>query len=273
MSTLIDDFPAVKRWLGRWIEQLKTRGEGEDDYRVIADEIRLSADDSSCVESLRRLDDHLRVACDLCTGFDSLIKEKSVLPPDIDEANKTVLNKLSEVRAVVGLARLGFRDIRFAGTPDFTASKDGQQAAIEVTRLGRSQGKRSDVWDYEAGAPDLESLEEVGYHVGLMSSGGNVEDALSEAIYREIEEKYRQIRDAEGADLRMIWISLGRDYLTCNQYELEGMGSFKSMPRTAAKTVALAVQSHGAAGLCELLTHVALCPGRDLQDMLLDTRP
>ena len=271
MSTLIDDFPAVKRWLGPWLEQLETIGE-PDDYRVITDELRSSADDSAGRETLRRLDDHIRVASEVCTGFDSLTKEKSVLPPDIDEANKTVLDKLSEVRAVVGLARLDFRGIRFAGTPDFTASKDGQQAAIEVTRLGRSQGKRSDVWDYEAGAPDLESLEEVGYHVGLMSGGGKVEDALSEAIYREIEEKYRQIRDAEGADLRMIWISLGRDYLTCNQYELEGMGLFKSMPRTAAQTVALAVQSHRAAGLCESLTHVVLCPGRDLQDMLLDTR-
>ncbi len=262
----------IDRWLGVWLEQLKTRGEGEDDYRVIVDEIRLSRDESSWLESLRRLDDHIGVASEVCTRFDFLIKEKSVLPPDIDEANKTVLDKLSEVRAVVGLARLDFRGIRFAGTPDFTASKDGQQAAIEVTRLGRSQGKRSDVWDCEDGAPDLESLEEVGYHVGLMSSGGKVEDALSEAIYREIEEKYRQIRDAEGADLRMIWISLGRDYLTCNKYELEGMGTFKGMPRTAAKTVALAVQSHRAAGLCELLTHVVLCPGRDLQDMLLDTR-
>ncbi len=127
------------------------------------------------------------------------------------------------------------------------------------------------MWDYQAGAADLESLEEVGYRIGLMSSGGRVEDALSEAIYREIEDKYRQVRK-DRADLRIIWISLGRDYLKCGRYELEGMGSFKRMPRTAANTVTSAVLAHRAAGTCQLLTNVVLCPGRNLQDMLIDVR-
>ena len=271
MRDRLSDYPSIQASLGSWLRQLESLG-SPDAYRVILSELGESEAYPEHVETLRLLDEHVRLATEVCSGFTRLIGEKSKLPADVDEANVAVLNKLSEIRAVVGLARLGFRDMRFAGTPDFTASKDGQPAGIEVTRLGRSQGKRSDVWDWEAGAPDLESLEEVGYHVGRMSSGGKVEDALSEAIYREIEEKYRQIRHPEGTYLRIIWISLGRDYLTCNRYELAGMGLFKRMPRTAANTVALAVQSHRAAGLCELLTHVALCLGRDSQDMLLDTR-
>lgn len=263
-------FAAIQEYLGDWLDQLAQVRKG-DEYAAILDELETS-EEPAFHRNLKVLDEHLSMAAAACSNFPDLLKEKAKLPPLMHEANVTVLNKLSEIRAVVGLARLGFRDVRFSGTPDFTASKDGQTTAIEVTRLGRSQGARSDVWDREGGAADMESLEEIGYHVGLMSSGGKVKDALSEAIYREIEEKYRQIRHLEVADLRIIWISLGRDYLTCHQYELEGMGLFKSMRRTAAKTVALAVQSHRAAGLCELLTHVALSPGRNLQDMLLDAR-
>jgi len=105
-----------------------------------------------------------------------------------------------------------------------------------------------------------------------MSSGGKVHDALSEAIYREIEEKYRQIRDGQGTDLRIVWISLGRDYFTCGLYELPGIGSLKNMSRTIFGFVASAVQSHRDAGLCELLTHVVVSSGRDLGDLLLDAR-
>lgn len=270
MSEFVTKFEAIGEFLGDWVDQL-TNIRSRDEYATILSELESPAD-SGFAQYLPLLDKHLSMASHSCSNFRDMLSEKAKLPSSIHEANATVLNKLSEIRAVVGLSRLRFRDIQFSGTPDFTASKDGQHAVIEVTRLGRSEGRRSDVWDGEFGAQDLESLEEVGYHGGVMSSGGKVEDALSEAIYREIEEKYRQIRDAADADFRIVWISLGRDYLTCNKYELEGMGLFKSMPRTAAATAVSAVQSHRAAGLCELLTHVAICPGRDLKDILVDTR-
>ena len=264
----VTKFEAIDEFLGNWVNQLSDIRSG-DEYATIVSELESPAD-SGFGEHLPLLDEHLSVASQSCLNFRDLLGEKAKLPSSIHEANATVLNKLGEIRAVVGLSRLGFGHIQFSGTPDLTASKDGQPAAIEVTRLGRSEGRRSDVWDVEVGAENLESLEEVGYHAGLMTSGGKVEGALSEAIYREIEEKYRQIRDAD-AHYRIIWISLGRDYLTCNKYELEGMGLFKSMSRTAASTAAQAVQSHREAGLCELLTHVVICPGRNLKDIVVDT--
>ena len=244
---MITRFAAIDKFLGPWVDQLAQIRKG-DEYAVILSELE-NPEDPGLAKSLSLLDDHLSIASDTCSNFLDVLKEKPKLPTLIDEANTTVLNKLSEIRAVVGLSRLGFRDIQFSGTPDFTAYRNDAACAIEVTRLGRSLGRRSDVWDYEAGAPDLESLEEVGYHVGLMSSGGKVHDALSEAIYREIEEKYRQIRGAQGTNLRMIWISLGRDYLTCGLYELPGIGSLKNMSRTISGFVASAVQSHRI-GLC-----------------------
>jgi len=261
-------FPAIHRFFGGWIEQLRHIRTG-DEYATILSEVE--SDSESSREFFPILEDHLSLASDACSNFLELLKEKERLPAQIADANVTILNKLSEIRAVVGLSKFGFRNIRFSGTPDFMAVRQEDSAAIEVTRLGRSHGRRSDVWDWEGGAENLETLDEVGYRAGLMSTGGKVEGALSEAIYREIEEKYRQVRSAD-ATLRIIWISLGRDYLTCGLYELEGIGSFAKMPRTSAKTVALAVQSHRESGLCQQLTHVALCPGRNLDDLLVNLR-
>lgn len=271
MKRARNTYPTIDRFLGDWLEQLATIRE-QDEYAVILSELD-SPDDSEYGNCLRLLDEHLTAAPDACSNFSEVIREKARLPKHLHQANVTVLNKLSEVRAVVGLSKLGFDHIRFSGTPDLMATKNGKVACIEVTRLGRSSGRRSQVWDRESGAPNLESLVDVGYRVGMMSSGGKVVDAISEAIYREIEDKYPQVRDLQDAALRVIWISLGRDYLTCNLYELEGMGgSFTHMPRTAAKAVALAVQAHCESGLCQLLTHVALCPGRELEDLMVDAR-
>lgn len=268
-SELSARFPAIKSLLGDWIDQL-TRIREADEYAALVSELE-SPEDSGFGEHVPLLDAHLKEACDTCSNLPDLLKEKPKLPKQLDEANITVLNKLSEIRAVVGLSRLGFSSIEFSGTPDLIASKGAKRAAIEVTRLGRSEGKRSDVWDWEAGGTDPESLEETGYHIGLMSQGKKVTEALWDAIYREIEEKYRQVRDVE-ADLLIIWISLGRDYLTCSQHELEGIGLFKTMRGTQEETAALAIQSHLAAGLCKRLTHVVISPGRDLPDLFIKTR-
>jgi len=133
---MVTRFAAIDKFLGPWVDQLAQIRKG-DEYAVILSELE-NPEDSGLAKSLSLLDDHLSIASDTCSNFPDVLKEKLKLPTLIDAANTTVLNKLSEIRAVVGLSRLGFRDIQFSGTPDFTASRNDEASAIEVTRLGRS---------------------------------------------------------------------------------------------------------------------------------------
>jgi hypothetical protein len=253
-------YQAIDRWLGAWLEQLRGLG-CEGDYRVILSEIEESSNHTEHTDRLTRLDKHLSLASEMCGNFASLVSEKSRLPSDLDEANKTILNKLSEVRAVVGLERLGFADMSFNGSPDLRATRSGSVYSIEITRLGCSEGKRSKVWDIEAG-----SLQEDGYHVGSMVGGGASVEALSEAIYREIEEKAPQLKGAGGEGV--LWVSLGRDYLATGLYELPGVGLLVKMSNPN-RALLDAMRYKDESGLYKDVSHVIVSLGRDLDDLVV----
>lgn len=263
MKDRLRDYPTIQSSLGSWLVQLESLGSPED-YRVILSEIGESEEHPIHLQNLSLLDNHIKVATQVCRGFARLIGEKSKLPADLDEANKTVLNKLSEVRAVVGLHRLKFTELEFSEFPDLTAERNGRKFAVEVTRFGYSEGKRARVWDRTWG-----SLED-GVFMGLMSSDGLAPEAISEAIYREIEEKYPQLkRSSESVGGCILWISLGRDYLTAGVYELSGADTFGRMTRSATHALEAAIRDIVATDAYELLSHVVLCRGRDYADLVV----
>jgi hypothetical protein len=262
MATLAD-YKAIERWLGSWLQQLVEMGD-QDDYRVILSEIGESEAHPIHLETLSLLDNHIQVATQVCRGFARLIGEKSKLPSDLDEANKTVLSKLSEVRAVVGLDRLNFTNVEFSEFPDLTAERNGRRFAVEVTHFGYSEGKRSRVWDQTWG-----SIED-GVFMGMMTEDGPAPEAISEAIYREIEQKYPQLkRSSESVAGCILWISLGRDYFAAHGYQLFGADTFGRMTRSATHALEAAVRDIVATDTYELLSHVVLCPGRDHADLVV----
>jgi len=259
----LSDYPSIQGSLGSWLRQLESLG-SPDEYRVILSEIGESEAHPEHLETLRLLDEHVRLATEVCRGFTRLIGEKSKLPTDLDEANKTVLNKLSEVRAVVGLHRLNFAQVEFTESPDLKAEREGRTFAVEVTRFGYSEGKRSLVWDEQWG-----SLED-GIFMGLMTDDGPAPDAISEAVYREIEEKYPQLKRSGGSvGGRILWISLGRDYFATGVYELFGANTFGRMTRSANHALEAAYRDIAATGGYERLSHVVLCLGRDHEDLVV----
>lgn len=258
-SLMSAEYATIEKWLSPWLRQLGALG-GLSDYHVILSEM-----DDTGVRSLHLLNQHLELAAKQCSNFGNLVSEKDPLPQDLDEANRTVLNKLAEVRAIVGLQRLGFSHIEFIGSPDLKARLAADTCYVEVTRLGKSAGKRSKVWDAQAGSV------ESGLFIGTMHSGGAVEAAIGEAVYREIEDKYRQLKFCE-AENRILWISLGRDYLTAGRYELPGIGVSGKMQRTVTAALRTAVQDILATGTYEQLSRVVLSPGRDEQDIVVSLR-
>jgi len=258
------NYPQITKWLGAWLGQLKSIGDS-DDYRVIVGELEEMENGVSQEEhdrNLKRLDYHLCIASTVSRNFDAVFLERRSIGSDLHEANRAILDKLAEVRAVVGLYRLGFENIEFVGTPDFAAVLNSRRFLVEVTRLGASMGKRSDVWDAESGS--IES----GLHVGIIVSEGKSNGALWEAIYREVEGKWRQLGQfAMQPSGRIAWISLGRDYLTAGRYELPGVGLWVKMniPKVALDA---AVQQIRDTGLYVDLSHVVLSLGRDKDDLV-----
>jgi hypothetical protein len=260
------NYPQISKWLGSWLEQLKKLGT-DDDYRVILDELVSSAGaefQEQHHQNLKRLDDHLCVASTICGHFDSLISEKRQVGSDLDEANKAILDKLAEVHAIVGLRRLGFDAIEFIGTPDFAAVLQSKRFLIEVTRLGASSGKRSDSSDKAWGSI------EAGIKMDFVTSRGKAPEALLEAFYREIEDKYPQLKKADRqADGMIVWISIGQDYLPAGKYEPNNVGLFVRMPNTIRQALCDAVTQIKATGSYAGLSHVVISCGRDRSDLVL----
>jgi hypothetical protein len=261
------NYPAISKWLGPWLQQLGGMGR-TDDYRVILgelEELQSGIAQEQHDENLRRLDYHLCVASNVSRNFDSVLSERPQLGSDLYEANRTILDKLAEIRAIVGLHRLDFEDIEFIKTPDLLATFKGKRFLVEVTRLGASAGMRSDVWDEKLG-----SIRE-GIEIDVSWSEKKPIEALSDAIYREIEDKYPQFKKSKHqADGFILCISLGRDYFTAGRYELPNVALRVIRSNTSTKrALALALQQIGATGLYSDLSHVVLSVGRDEADLLL----
>lgn len=261
---MLRNYPQIATWLGSWLGQLRNIG-NPDDYRVIIGELEKIEGGTAQEEhdqNLKRLDCHLDIASISCRNFESVFSEKSSLGSDIHEANARILDKLAEIRAIVGLYRFGFKDIEFIKSPDFLAVSGSKKFLIEVTRLGASTGKRSDVWDWQLGSLEL------GIHMGVMVGEGKSNEALSDAIYREVEGKCQQLRKSnKQSDGWIVWISLGRDYLTAGLYELPSVGTWvkMSIPKRALET---AVRQIKDARLYINLSHVVLSLGRDNEDLV-----
>ena len=263
--TALRNYPMISKWLRPWLDQVEQLGR-PDDYRVILSELgelQAGVATEEHDRNLSRLDHDLCLASKVCSNLESLVKEKSRLGTDLDEANRIILDKLAEIHAVVGLHRLGFDKIQFKGTPDFMALLNRRIFLVEVTRLGASKGKRSDVWDAEAGS--VESGVYLGFSHG---PGGKSDDRLSDAIYRETEGKCQQLRrSGEQSTGWIVWISLGRDYLGPGPYELPNVGLLALM-RTPKRALEDAMVHIREVGLYEELSYVVLSLGRDLDDLI-----
>ena len=247
----LSSYPLISKWLGSWLEQLNGMG-NPSDYRVI-----LSEFEEQCSQDLKRLEEHLGLACKNCANFVSVFSEKQSLGEDINEANARILDKLAEIRAVIGLSRFGFKDIEFIGTPDFAASSGNKRFLVEVTRLGASKGERADVWD------DTPSGS-----VSVMYGDGKSNERLEYAIYHEAVYKYQQFKKPTiQSDGWIVWVSLGRDYLTAGKYELPGVSTWvqMSIPERALNH---ALEQIRCTGSYSNLSHVVLSLGRDNKDLI-----
>ena len=261
-------FPSIDHWLRPWLDQLfPQRGE---EYVVLIDELLDDATGhESTLQNLTLLNDHLAQAATSCQDLKLLIYEKAKLPQDLDEANKTVLDKLAEVRAIFGLARLGYEAIKFTTSPDLSVVRKGTEFAVEVTRFGVATGRKREIWDAQGGS--LES----GLWMGMASQTGKLPAAIAHGIRGAVARKAQQLKHSGIARHGIVWISLGRDYITASKYETRGLGGLASrMPSTLRDALELAANSLPAEYNDQPCSYehvdlVVLSPGRERRDLVL----
>lgn len=245
MST---SYPNIDRWLDPWIRQLSAFP--KEEYAVLRDEL---GDASQYREQLVLLDQHLDLASSTCTDFSRLISEHRNLGSDLDNANRQVLDKLSEIRAVVGLNEAGFTDIAFCGTPDLQAKSSGTTFAVEVTRISASGGPNE--------PPQ-------GIEVTLIKEGDQ-DDELFRQIITKALAKRDQLLNAGRASDHFLWVSTGRDYFTAGRYEPKNAGLRPGMPRHLEAMARTACSDSRIRDGYPELVYLGVSPGRDKKPLIL----
>ena len=217
LDELSHEYPNTAQFLGPWLSRLLEVC--RETYAVVLGNFT----DSASEPGLRLLESDVTEAVDYCANLEDLVAEKDPLPTDCDEANRVVLDKLSEVHAIVGLHRLGFTGIVFSEHPDLTATRGENEYGIEVKRLGPSPATaiRSDLYDQRHGA-----LEKDGWFVGLASQDGKFPSALSYGLKGAIAQKALQLLRSRPEGNGIICISAGRDYFAAGKYETFGLPGF-----------------------------------------------
>lgn len=241
-----NEFPNVERWFAGYLKSLI---QFSSDYVVLRHERGNAA---GYLANLELLETHLGIAARKCQGFEQLIHEKRSLGADLDSVNRTILDKLAEVRAVVGLNELGFSDIAFRKSPDLIAEKDNRAYAVEITRISASGGVRE--------PPQIAKVR-------LLTQGDQT-DLLWRQIITKVLAKREQLLKAADAS-HLIWISTGRDYFTAGRYEPELAGLRRGMPNHLRVMVETACSDSRIRDGYPELAYLAASPGREAHPFIL----
>lgn len=184
--------------------------------------------DAGSTSDLERLELVLQSGNSCCRDFKLIFQEDRLSQRDADGK---IIDMLAEVKAFEFLCRHGFRDItkigrkRGAKTVDYTATRDNQNYAVEVTRLGLAQSPqkqpryalRTSTINYGTQCEDADGCEFSVINEGI--NVGRLKTEITDAVNR----KYPQIKSfcqTEADKWKGILIvSSGRDYFVMGRYE------------------------------------------------------
>lgn len=246
-------YPNISQWFGPLLTRLRRFDSQE--YVVLRWELDHAHEERLYRRDLRLLDQHVALAAQVCHRFSQLIKERSKPGNDLHSANRMILDKLAEVRAIAGLHRMGFEDITHERTPDLSASQGGTTLAVEVARLAASSGDPP-ITDREIQITILEQRD----HDAVRK--------LADEFFTKIEAKYAQLSRASIPGGHAIWISLGRDYLIAGRYERRLTGLRRKMPGYISDALNLAAAKVQSQLNYPDLRYVVVCLGREEEEVV-----
>ena len=217
----------------------------------------------SSKRDLTRLEDVLKVGEAYCIDFKSIFDEIN-LPNKSKYIDSEIINMLAEVKAFEFLHRHGFRDIarvkRKKGTKtvDFTAKRNRQNYAVEVTRLGLASSERKQ--------PQLEESSSPPFLAVIASERPQNTKRIAEDISDEVIDKYPQVREfcqrQNGAWKGILVISNGRDYFAASTYENK---LYELEPSTIRRILKQEWKSLEEGKRHECLHHILITMGKDLK--------
>lgn len=229
--------------------------------------------DEESKTDLEKLEHVLELGEKYCAGFERIFKERHL--PNKDFAiDGEIINTLAEVKAFEFLHNYGLSNISKmkrkidAKTVDFTAKKDGQRYAIEVTRLGIAQADRKKPIYLVKDKLPAHNLPGVRNLVGeffLISGKDNIQRII-ETINDTVENKYRQIKEfcqiQDSSTKGVIFISSGRDYFVMNKYAKTEFEMHPNTVKEALEKVWYTLKEESSD--YEYLHHVVITVGKDL---------
>jgi len=223
IESRLSDYPSIESLLGEIIRR-RLRIECSTHGMLTGHLL----DEPSSKPDLDRLELVLQSADSCCKDFKLVFQEERL---SNQNADAKIIDMLAEVKACEFLCRHGFRDITkirpipHAKIVDYTATRNNQNYAVEVTRLGLAQsyGKqprytlRVSTIDYGTECEDADGCE-----FSVITEGINV-GRLEKEITDAVNRKYPQIKSfcQTEADMwkRILIVSSGRDYFATGRYE------------------------------------------------------
>lgn len=210
------NYPLIEKFLGNIIEQRLAVECYE--YGMLTAQL---LDGEPSKPDLDRLEQVLKLGEEAnCMDFKLVFQERE-LPNKDRLIDSEIINILAEVKAFEFLHKHSFRDVtkikrkKDAKTVDFTAKRNSQNYAVEVTRLGLARSDKK--------KPKLDKLSRPPWLTIIYSKEPQNKRRIAEDIYDEVIDKYPQIREfcqrQIGIWKGMLVISNGRDYFVAGRYE------------------------------------------------------
>lgn len=226
---------------------------------------------------LERLEIVLQFANSCCNDFEIITQEDKLY--QYQDADAKIVDMLAEVKAFEFLCRHSFKDITKirhrpdAKTVDFTAKRNNQKYAIEVTRLGLPQSNKKmlthsfivSTLNYENKCEDAD-----GFEISLIDEELSKE-RIEKEIYDVINHKYHQLKEfceSVGSIRKVIlFISSGRDYFIARRYENKAYEI--TPPKIIYEALEQTWQSIMEEERNKYLHHIVITRGKDLSKAII----
>lgn len=257
----LSKYQFIKKFLGNAIKQ---RLEIEGYTLGILTAQLLNGEQSE--SDLKRLDYVLKLGGEHCIDFKYIFRERNL--PNKDRAiDGEIINMLAEIKSFEVLYDLGFEDITKVKRGqekivDFTATKNGKNHAVEVTRLGLTQSEKKE-------PKYLVNMENTYFSIKMISGQDNI-PIFRNIIRYAIQNKYPKIkafcqrRDGEWNGILLI--SIGRDYFIANRY---AQNPFNMTPKPTLGALELEWDSLKQELEYNYLKHVIITIGKGLDKVII----
>lgn len=216
---------------------------------------------------LERLERVLQLGEKHCADFKHIFKERKLPNKDLI-IDGEIINTLAEVKAFEVLYSNHFKDIKKIKptqrkTVDFTATRKGQNYAVEVMRFGLTQSEKKE-------PHYMINVENSWFAVKVINGQDNI-TVFGNIVSYAIQNKFHQIKGfcqrQQGQWKGILFLSIGRDYFVANKY---AHIPFDLAPKSTLEALKSEYDSLMQNNKCEYLKYVIITVGKDINKVIIN---